>query len=144
MKILAVIAALVLTSCATIVSDQKSRVNIFSERPTDFAVYDEEGVMVYAGTTPSTVRLPNGNGYFNGADYTVSYAKETEQSANTVSPKYQVRFDDYGYTKTTPLDSELNAWYFGNFIIPGGMFGLFLIDPLTGAMWKLPESVRLY
>ena len=38
------------------------------------------------------------------------------------------------------LESEVDSWYFGN-ILFGGLIGMLIIDPATGAMWKLPENV---
>ena len=39
-----------------------------------------------------------------------------------------------------PLSANLNGWYFGNIITPGGLLGFLIIDPASGAMWKLPEN----
>lgn len=40
-----------------------------------------------------------------------------------------------------PLSANLNGWYFGN-ILFGGPLGILIVDPASGAMWKLPESVN--
>ncbi len=40
---------------------------------------------------------------------------------------------------TTRLEATLDGWYIGN-IIFGGLIGFLIVDPLTGAMWKLPEQ----
>ena len=73
--------------------------------------------------TPSTVTLSSGSGYFEGESY-------------------RIKFSHDGYDETvTTLDSKINGWYFGNFVF-GGLIGLLVIDPSTGAMWKLPESVQ--
>ena len=37
------------------------------------------------------------------------------------------------------VDTELSGWYLGNFLF-GEVIGLLIIDPATGAMWRLPES----
>jgi hypothetical protein len=40
------------------------------------------------------------------------------------------------------LDSTLSGWYFGNILI-GGLIGLLIVDPLTGAMYDLePENIE--
>jgi hypothetical protein len=51
--------------------------------------------------------------------------------------RYQVTFEKVGYDKkVVPVEFKLNGWYFGN-IIFGGPLGLLIIDPATGAMFKL-------
>jgi hypothetical protein len=39
-------------------------------------------------------------------------------------------------TRTVPIDFKLDGWYIGN-IIFGGLIGFLIVDPATGAMWKL-------
>ena len=36
----------------------------------------------------------------------------------------------------------MDGWYAGNILI-GGLLGLLIIDPATGSMWKLDESVQV-
>lgn len=44
-----------------------------------------------------------------------------------------------GYTtKEIIVSAKLNGWYFGN-IFFGGVIGMLIVDPLTGAMWKISE-----
>ena len=75
---------------------------------------------MHSGNTPSTVTLKSGKGYFTGQTYTLRFKKE-------------------GYPdKTIELDSSLSGWYWGNILI-GGLVGMLIVDPLTGAMYKLPE-----
>ena len=38
--------------------------------------------------------------------------------------------------KIYPIDTELDAWYFGNILL-GGVIGMLIVDPATGAMYKL-------
>ncbi|MFG0400611.1 hypothetical protein ACF8D8_17535, partial [Pseudomonas sp. zjy_11] len=48
-------------------------------------------------------------------------------------------FKKDGYPdKTIELDSSLSGWYWGNILL-GGLIGMLIVDPLTGAMYKLPE-----
>lgn len=35
-----------------------------------------------------------------------------------------------------PITFKLDGWYFGNILI-GGLLGMLIIDPATGAMWKI-------
>ena len=56
--------------------------------------------------------------------------------------KYQVEFSKKGGpTQTVPLTADIDGWFFGN-ILFGGLIGILIVDPATGAMWKLPENVN--
>ncbi|MEE9439741.1 MAG: hypothetical protein V3V14_12120 [Saprospiraceae bacterium] len=81
-------------------------------------ITDKKGVEVYAGNTPATLKLKAGSGFFGKAHY-------------------QVKFTKKGYdTKTVPVNFKLDGWYFGNLLL-GGFIGMLIIDPATGAMYKL-------
>jgi hypothetical protein len=42
-----------------------------------------------------------------------------------------------GYeTKKINVECSINGWYFGN-IVFGGLIGFLIVDPVTGAMFKL-------
>lgn len=96
---------------------------VISSNPpsTRIVVKDEKGQVVYSGVTPATVKLPRSAGPYNGADYTVEFSQ----------PGYQ--------TTTKKLSPGVNAWYFGNLFF-GGVIGILIVDPLTGAMWELPNK----
>lgn len=121
--LLAVAATTLLAGCATILSKVDYPVNLVSEAEgTKVSVVDEMGVTVFTGTTPAQVTLPAGKSYFNALEYSFIFQKEG-QAAQTVKIK-----------------GELDPWYFGN-ILFGGIPGLLIVDPLTGAMFKLPETI---
>ncbi len=114
-----------LSACSTIVSESSYPVSIISSpSEANFTITNEDGEVVHQGITPSTVTLPSSNGFFDGADYTITYEK-----------------DDYT-TVTYTVTSSVDGWYFGNILI-GGLLGMLIIDPATGAMWKLPESASM-
>ncbi|WIO75153.1 hypothetical protein QP938_04390 [Porticoccaceae bacterium LTM1] len=120
---LAIAAALASTGCASIVSDSSYPVAI-SSNPSgaQFTITDKSGRTVHSGTTPNTVILESGAGFFSGEDYTITYNKE-------------------GYGKQTArLKAGIDGWYFGNLLI-GGLIGMLIVDPATGAMYKLPNTV---
>jgi hypothetical protein len=74
--------------------------------------------------SPATVLLKSSAGYFSKAEY-------------------QVRLTRAGYAEQiVPVNYKLNGWYFGNVLI-GGLLGMLIIDPATGAMWKL-ETPPIY
>ena len=114
------IAGILLSSgCASIVSKSEYPVTINST-PSGATVIikNKSGLEVHKGVTPTTVTLPSGAGYFGKAKYSMEFQKE-------------------GYTPgSTQLEGSLDGWYFGN-IIFGGLIGLLVVDPITGAMWKL-------
>jgi hypothetical protein len=73
------------------------------------------------GNTPANFRLKTGAGFFTKASYTV---------------KFQLAgFED----KIVDVHSTINGWYFGNILI-GGVVGLLIVDPATGAMWKIKNN----
>ncbi|MDD5272653.1 MAG: hypothetical protein PHU14_08045 [Methylovulum sp.] len=111
-----------LSGCASIVNHSPNPVTLTSvPSQAEFVVTNHQGKMVHSGTTPSTVTLKSDAGYFRGEKYTLKLQKEG------FSPQ------------STSLDAKLNGWYWGNFLF-GGPIGLLIVDPLTGAMWSMPET----
>lgn len=124
-KTLAVVLALSLTGCASILSKSEYSVSVQSSPSgAEITIIDERGSIVHKGTTPTIVTLKASTGFFNGADYTVK-----AKLAN-------------GETSTTSIRSEIDGWYIAN-VLFGGIIGLLIVDPATGAMYKLPESAVL-
>jgi hypothetical protein len=118
----AAVAAFVgIQGCASIVGESRYPVAVSSAPPgATFEITDEDGALVHTGNTPSTVTLKSGSGYFSGQTYKLHFKKD-------------------GYPdKSVELDSSLSGWYWGNILI-GGLIGMLIVDPLTGAMYKLPE-----
>lgn len=108
-----------LSSCATIISKSSYPVFIDSN-PTEarLTVTDRSGMIVYQGHTPKTLKLEAGDGYFERAFYTIKFEH----------PDFE--------TSIVRLESTIDGWYFGN--IPFFMFfGMLVIDPLSGAMYKI-------
>jgi hypothetical protein len=120
-KVLSIVMAstLLLTSCASIVSKSNYPISINSSpSEANISVTDKRGKEVYKGTTPANLKLKSGAGYFGKASY-------------------QVKFEKEGYeTKIVPIHFKFDGWYIGN-IVFGGLIGLLIVDPLTGAMYKL-------
>jgi hypothetical protein len=79
------------------------------------------GEIVYRGATPVTTRLKTGGGFFKPAIYEIKLTVDGYQ------------------TKIIPVQARLNAWYFGNIVI-GGVLGMLIIDPITGAMYKFSDT----
>ncbi|WP_444923758.1 hypothetical protein ACJJH9_19625 [Microbulbifer sp. DLAB2-AF] len=120
------VAGLVMaTGCASIVSDSSYPVTINSSpNGANFTIINEAGLDVHSGVTPDTITLPASDGFFSSASYTV---------------KYQMA----GYSEQSFLiKAGMDGWYVGN-IVFGGLIGWLIVDPATGAMWKLPESAHV-
>lgn len=116
------------TSCATIFGKSSYPVSINSNPSgATVSITDKKSKEVYKGQTPATVTLKSGAGFFSKAEY-------------------QVKISSTGFTEQViPVNFKLNGWYFGNLLI-GGVLGMLIIDPATGAMWKLdtpPINVTL-
>ena len=121
-NILLTLTIATLSGCASIVTDTTHPVTINSlPNKADFIVTNQHGKTVQSGRTPATITLKPSSEYFKGEKYTLKFQK-----------------DGYG-TQSTPLNAQLNNWYWGNLLF-GGFPGMFIVDPLTGAMWTLPQS----
>ena len=116
-------ACLLLTACASIVGKSHYPVNISSNPPgATFSVKKSNGMLVSTGMTPATVTLPSSFGYFQPAKYIVDFKRN-------------------GVTQSIPFDANINGWYFGNLISWGVIAGMLIVDPATGAMWRLDNNV---
>ncbi len=107
------------SSCASIVSKSTYPLSINSS-PSNakVSITDKKGKEIYLGNTPATVKLKAGAGFFSKAEY-------------------QVKFSSPGYDdKIVTITFKLDGWYFGNLLL-GGLLGMLIIDPATGAMWKI-------
>lgn len=116
-------ATVLLTSCASIFTKTSYPVNIYSNPDgANIKITDKNGKDVYSGKTPSLVDLKASNKYMSGEKYTVTISKDG--------------FED----QTIYLTSKIEGWYWGN-ILFGGLIGMLIVDPLTGAMYKLNTSL---
>lgn len=116
------IAIVLLNGCATILSKSAYDVRIDSSpKAAIVTIYNRQGLEVYSGQTPCHAMLKPGGGYFKKAVYSIEFSK----------PGYSDR-------KIT-LRADLNGWYFGNLLI-GGPIGFLIVDPATGAMYKLKNT----
>lgn len=117
---MALVAALQLSGCATIVGGGSNQPVTVESTPgaASFSILSSTGLEMAQGTTPTTVSLPRKN-------------------------DYQIRIDLDGYQpQTTALSRGTNGWIWGNLIV-GWILG-FGIDFLTGSAYKLePSLVRV-
>ena len=127
MKIFLIISmATVFTSCARLFSTSTYLVSLESNpSESNVVVTDWNGNKVYNGKTPASVSLNASQGYFKRAYYTLSFTKE-------------------GYNEMTiPVTCGVDAWYWGNLLnigLQGWVIGFLIVDPLTGAMYRIDSE----
>ena len=115
-------SGLLLSSCASIVSHSRWPVTIASSPVgATVRIVNSHGQEVFSGVTPLATNLKSGAGFFSGEHYTVNFSM----------PGYD--------TQTAHLGTSVNGWYFGNIFI-GGLLGMLIIDPATGAMYRLDQQ----
>lgn len=113
------LASILFTGCASILTKTTYPVAINSSpEGANVTITGKKGTMVYEGTTPAIVKLKSSNGFFSGENY-------------------MIKFDKEGYQPVTrQVGSKVEGWYWGN-ILFGGLIGMIIVDPATGAMYKL-------
>lgn len=112
-----------ITGCATIFSS--SKYSVLLDPPIEgvnVIVQNREGLIVYEGTTPTILKLDASSKYMKREKYSITFSKKG--------------YYDYKYL----LTAELDGWYFGNLLI-GDLAGLFVFDPLSGAMYKIKDKI---
>jgi hypothetical protein len=114
-----------LTGCATIVHGGPRQVSVASTPPgATVSIYDRNNALVETNTTPFVAQLPTKYGYFKGQRYRLVFELPAHAPAEV------------------KLEPSLSGWYFGN-IVFGGLIGMLIVDPLTGAMYNLtPEKIE--
>ena len=111
-----------MTGCASIFSGSTQTLTFKSVPDTaNITITNKSGEKIHTSSTPATVTLKRGNGYFKPAGYEITFSKEGFQ------------------TKTVQVKATVNGWYIAN-IIFGGLIGFLIVDPATGAMYTLSPS----
>ena len=113
---------LALTSCATIFTKSAYPVRLNSNpQGAQITIKNKAGRIIYTGETPAKVKLKAAAGYMSREEYTIEFSKE-------------------GYKpKTTYLTANLDGVYFVNLLF-GGFIGMLIIDPASGAMYKIADK----
>lgn len=123
---LAGLVSILLSGYASIVAKNDQVVTISTEPDgADVIIKNNKGRVVHKALSPTNVTLLTSDGYFSGETYSVSLRKN-------------------GYWgKDLVINSTPRGWYlFGN-IAFGGLADWFIVDPVTGAMYKLkPEDIN--
>jgi hypothetical protein len=119
-----VVAVVLLTGCASIVSGRHAEVSIYTNAPNAHVVVrDKRGQEVASVHTPGRVALKRKDRFIFPARYTATIA----------APGFE--------TAQVPIRSTVNPWVLGN-IVFGGIPGL-VIDNATGAAWR-PRNAEIY
>lgn len=113
--------AVSMTGCASIVSKSNWPVTVQSN-PTGAKceIVKDNGIKLHTGETPMTVNLESSSGFFSSAKYKINCNKDGNQASSELS-------------------ARLNGWYIGNLAF-GGLIGFLIVDPATGAMWRLDDT----
>lgn len=118
-------ACVALGGCATIVHNGPRTIPVASTPAgAHVSIYDRSNTLISTNTTPFMATLPTKFGYFKAQSYRLVFELEGHAPAEVA------------------LESSLSGWYFGNLIF-GGLIGMLIVDPLTGAMYNLaPEKIE--
>ena len=113
------------TGCASLLGQSSWPVYVDSVNgDCDFVVRNKYGLEVHSATTPKLLRLASGIGFFEKADYTLTFIRPDLSD-------FEIK-----------LPAKINPWYYANIPV-ANVIGLGLVDPATGAMWSLPERMRV-
>ena len=116
------LACLSLTSCASMFGKSNYPLTINTNPAgADIKITDQKGVDVYTGQTPTTITLKSSGGYLRSATYNIHLSNTGYKDQNIT------------------ISSSINGWYWANIFL-GGVLGMLIIDPLTGAMYKLDNA----
>ena len=89
---IAMVCFFFVSGCATIINGSKNPIAINSNLDgAEISIINKKGEVIHKGTTPATVTLKSGAGYFKGEDYKVIFKKE-------------------GYAPQGSSDSAENQW----------------------------------
>ncbi len=119
-------ACILVSGCSSIVDGGDKSVRINSDPAgAKLTIFDKEGKPVDSRTTPTSINLKRSHGYFAGE-------------------KYKLVFEVPGYySGETYVQSTIDGWYFGNLLF-GGLIGILIVDPATGAMYTLSPRELTY
>ncbi len=123
--IITTILSIALCSCATIFTKSKYPVT-FNTNPdgANIKIENRELRVIYEGVSPTTVKLKASMGYMKREEYKITISKD-------------------GYNpKVIHITPELDGWYIGNILI-GGVIGMLIVDPASGAMYKIAKEDRV-
>ncbi|HUR10094.1 MAG TPA: hypothetical protein VM012_01920 [Flavitalea sp.] len=114
--------AIFFSNCATIVSKSNWPFTVdTAPQGANVVITNRKGIEVFNGKSPATMTLKSGSSFFTKESYTVALGMEGYES------------------KKVTVECRVNGWYFGNLLI-GGVIGMLIVDPATGAMYRLDAA----
>lgn len=121
------VSALLMTfmsGCASVMSSGPRKIPIASQPAgAKVSIYNRANELVTSQTAPFVAQLTPKHKFFRGQRYRIVFEMEGHESAEV------------------QLKSRVGPWYLGNLLI-GGPVGFLIIDPATGAMFRLePDNV---
>lgn len=123
LSFLSIVIIFLCVGCASIVSKSQYPVTINSSPgESTVTVKNKNGMEIHKAVTPTTVILSASAGFFSPASYTFDFRKEGY------------------YSSSASMSASVDGWYIAN-ILFGGLIGWIIVDPATGAMWKLDEAI---
>ena len=119
---LSLMFAYLLIGCATICNRHTNATfSLNSSIPQTQVAIWKDAKLIKSVQTPASVVLDSSDGFFCRARYRFEFSKD-------------------GYLTTTESRSaSFSAWYLGN-IIFGGLIGILIVDPLSGAMYSIDDE----
>lgn len=116
------LACILLSSCASILSKSTYPLAISTDPSgAEILIKDGKGNTIFEDRSPATVNLKASQGFFKKAQYSVTISQSGFQS------------------KTVPVNFKVDGWYWGNLLL-GGVVGMLIVDPATGAMYKIENE----
>src|SRR5262245_42535497 len=121
----ALCACILSSACASIVHSGPRPISVASTPPgATVTISDRKDELVQTSTTPFVAQLPTKFGYFKGQRYRLDFELPGHANAEV------------------KLEPSVSGWYFGN-IVFGGLIGMLIVDPITGAMYNLtPKQIE--
>ena len=113
------------SGCATIVSKSEYDIPVSCNMPGVTVNVYKDGELINTSVTPTVITLSSKGGYFWPASYRFEFFKGD-------------------FKDEVELCAKFDWWYLGNFILPYGYVIAFIVDPLTGAMWKFDDDALVY
>ena len=124
-KTVSIAICMALSGCATIFSGTTQDLSVKTTPGAKYTVTNTYGSQVSTGTVGgdgvAAVNLVRGHGYFSPHAYKMRISKEGHIPA------------------MVDIQPGMNGWYFANLAI-GGILGMLVIDPITGAMYTMTPS----
>jgi uncharacterized protein YceK len=125
LRVLLLLLFVPLMGCASIISGNGPQAIPVNTNPSEarIEVMDiTRGQPVLDAKTPYTILLNRSAGYFKKREYKIKASKN-------------------GFiTREKVVTPKVSGWYLGGNIIFGGLIGWFIVDPVTGAMYKFTED----